>query len=129
MRIETEVASRLRGTMEPLRSVLRPAARLRVARWMEARSARFWALLLGVVALLVRLPLIFADHAITPGGDSAGYVEIARSLADGDGFERHIARPAIRSFSPHWTSCRGAWKTQWWYSSSCVASRLWQALS
>ena len=79
--------------MEPLRSVLRPAARLRVARWMEARSARFWALLLGVVALLVRLPLIFADHAITPGGDSAGYVEIARSLADGDGFGEAYRTP------------------------------------
>jgi len=38
---------------------------------------------LAVLGLAVRLPLILDQHAATPGGDSAAYLAIASSLAEG----------------------------------------------
>jgi hypothetical protein len=51
-----------------------------------------WAVLLGLIALAIRLPLILANHAITPGGDSQWYVEIAHSVAAGDGLGNQAYR-------------------------------------
>ena len=57
-----------------------------------------WAALLGVVALGIRLPLILADHAVTPGGDSQGYLLIADSVAAGEGFDGAYRTPGYPLF-------------------------------
>ena len=44
------------------------------------------------VALAVRLPFLFGSNTATPGGDSAGYLALAHSLADGMGFSDEAYR-------------------------------------
>src|SRR3954452_5091426 len=45
-----------------------------------------WALLLGTVALVVRLPLILGHHATYPGPDSPFYLSLGDDLLQGRGF-------------------------------------------
>jgi hypothetical protein len=53
-------------------------------RGLDARRA---ALLLGLLALALRLPFLFGHHEATPGGDSAGYLRLAAGLVAGQGFQ------------------------------------------
>lgn len=52
-----------------------------------AASVPAWALAaaVGALALAVRIPLILAEHLITPGGDSSDYVAAAADIANGNG--------------------------------------------
>lgn len=73
--------------------VAAPSARALVARTLRA-DARLWALMLGGLALIARLPLIFNDYATSSTGDTAGYVTIADELLAGNGFVTDVYRTA-----------------------------------
>lgn len=47
------------------------------------REQRSWLVIVGVAALIARLPLLVVAHGVTPGGDSAGYVALAEEIGDG----------------------------------------------
>ena len=49
-------------------------------------DARRSAFLLALLALALRLPFVFGRHEATPGGDSAGYLQLAAGILDGRGF-------------------------------------------
>ncbi len=74
------MSDRLRG---PARRICAALASVPVASWSA---------LLGILALGVRLPLILGEHGVTPGGDSAGYLSAATSIASGDGFGGDLYR-------------------------------------
>jgi hypothetical protein len=76
--------------------VTRHAARLGRRLWEVLRGldARRWAFLLGLLALLLRLPFVFGRHEATPGGDSAGYLRLAQDIVEGRGFGDGYRTPA-----------------------------------
>jgi hypothetical protein len=59
------------------------------------REQRSWLVIVGLAALIARLPLLVVSHGVTPGGDSAGYVALAEQIGDGryDGMIRTPGYP------------------------------------
>ena len=58
-------------------------------RWEGSRTA--WALGIGALALMVRIPLMFEHHQIDPGGDSQQYVSLAQNFLAQD--QTSVTRP------------------------------------
>lgn len=68
------------------------AGAAKVMRWIAQSPFRI-AVLTALVAILARLPLMFVDHSVTPGGDSGVYMSLAERLLDGDGFIGNFRTP------------------------------------
>lgn len=73
------------GQLRPDAPNCPPTQRIVAGRRISATGRLPWSLLIGAVALMVRLPLMFDGHpALTP--DSPGYLHLANDLFRGHGF-------------------------------------------
>lgn len=75
---------------------------MKTARWarhrIDAAGARTWALAIGAVALVVRLPFLFGFHAPPPGTDSDFFLGAANSIAAFHGFPGRFWTPGYPIF-------------------------------
>jgi len=58
-----------------------------------------WSLVIGGLALLVRLPFLFGEHSVPPHSDNGYYLYLADGLLDGEGFRgQHFWTPGYPAF-------------------------------
>jgi 4-amino-4-deoxy-L-arabinose transferase-like glycosyltransferase len=81
------------GTAAVSRAGLRGSGRIAWQRFRRrAASAGIptWALVIGGLALLVRLPLFFGEHNVPRESDNEYFLYLADGLLDGEGFRGHL---------------------------------------
>ena len=69
---------------------------LRAIAWMRVAGPARWAVMLGALALVVRLPLLFDRYSAASVPDAVGYLLIADDIAHGRGLDR-IAGGLLRT--------------------------------
>lgn len=61
-------------------------------------TLRFWVPVVAGIALLVRFPFLFGRHDVPPGSDDEYFLQVAASLADGNGYPGHFWMPGYMMF-------------------------------
>jgi 4-amino-4-deoxy-L-arabinose transferase-like glycosyltransferase len=90
------------GTEALSRASLRERGRVawqRFGRRVASAGIPTWALVVGGLALLVRLPFLFGEHNVPPESDNEYYLYLADGLLQGDGFrDQHFWTPGYPAF-------------------------------